>query len=141
MLGIQASGAAPFIKGKSITAPETVATAIRIGNPQSWDLAQQAVIQSQGWFEHVSDQAILTMQRLLAECDGIFCEPASAASLAGLQHAFQQNKIPSGSTVVCTLTGHGLKDPDVAMKNATKSIITVEADQHAIASVLQQHIN
>ncbi len=141
MLGFQASNAAPFLTGHPIDNPETIATAIRIGRPQSWDLAINATHESNGWFDHVSDDDILSMQRLLAECDGIFCEPASAASLAGLDKTLQQQKIKSGSTVVCTLTGHGLKDPDIAINNATSPIITVEPELNAINTILQQHLN
>ena len=140
MLGYQAHGAAPFVHGHPIATPETIASAIRIGNPQSWDLANNASVESHGWFQSVSDEAILTMQRLLAETDGIFCEPASAAALAGLQQDIAAQKITSGATVVCTLTGHGLKDPDVAITNAAKPIINVAAEQNAIAEVLQQHL-
>ncbi len=128
MLGYQADGAAPFIYGRPVRNPETVATAIRIGNPQSWDKAQVTIQESQGWFEAVTDQEILAMQKLLAQQEGIFCEPASAASLAGLYKDYKNNKIKLHSTIVCTLTGHGLKDPDIILDNINfeKEIITIQ---------------
>ena len=113
MCGYQAAGAAPFVHGAPIDNPDTLATAICIGKPQSWELALDAQRSSGGWFAAVSDQQILAAQKLLAESDGIFCEPASAASIAGLIEDVESGKIRAGSTVVCTLTGHGLKDPDV----------------------------
>ena len=115
MVGCQASGAAPFIAGGPISKPETVATAIRIGNPQSWDLAVAAQQTSGGWFLARDDQAILAAQRFLAREEGIFCEPASAVSVAGLQSAMEEGRIREGVSIVCTLTGHGLKDPDTAI--------------------------
>jgi len=115
MVGYQAEGAAPFIKGSKVENPETVATAIRIGNPQSWDQALKLSKESNGWFTAHSDEIILTAQKLLTEKEGIFCEPASAISVAGAMIDIQSGKIPEGSTVVCTLTGHGLKDPDTAI--------------------------
>ena len=118
MLGYQASGAAPFVAGKPIDQPETVATAIRIGHPQSWDLAQKAAKRSKGWFAAVSDDEILDAQRDLARLEGLFCEPASAASIAGVIKDADAGKIAEGSRVVCTLTGNGMKDPDTASKNA-----------------------
>jgi threonine synthase len=119
MVGYQAAGAAPFILGKMVDNPETVATAIRIGHPQSWDKAWQVQKESQGWFEKFSDEEILAAQKLLAQKEGVFCEPASAISLAGVLHDIKRGKIPEGSRVVCTLTGHGLKDPDTAIKQSS----------------------
>jgi len=115
MCGYQAEGAAPFIKGAPVDHPETVATAIRIGHPQSWEGAIAAQEESSGWFECFSDQEILKAQKLLADHEGIFCEPASATSVAGAMQDLKSGKIPEGSTVVCTLTGNGLKDPDTAI--------------------------
>lgn len=117
MVGYQAAGSAPFILGHPVMNPETIATAIRIGNPQSWDLAQNTIKESYGWFESVTDQEILTMQKLLASQEGIFCEPASAASVAGVYKDFVNKKIKKKSVVVCTLTGHGLKDPDIVLES------------------------
>jgi len=115
MVGYQAEGAAPFMRGGPVKEPETVATAIRIGNPQSWDKAWALQEESGGWFDELSDQEILAAQKLLAEKEGIFCEPASAASLGGAMRDIKAGKIPEGSTIVCTLTGNGLKDPDTAI--------------------------
>ena len=121
MVGYQAEGAAPFIKGSRVKNPETVATAIRIGNPQSWDQALKLSKESKGWFAAHSDNVILAAQKLLTEKEGIFCEPASAISVAGAMIDIQSGKIPEGSTVVCTLTGHGLKDPDTAIGQCDQS--------------------
>lgn len=115
LCGYQAAGAAPFVQGAMVEQPETVATAIRIGRPQSWELARRAVQESRGWFAACSDTEILAAQRRLAGW-GVFCEPASAASVAGLLKDLEADRIPGGSTVVCTLTGHGLKDPDTALR-------------------------
>ncbi len=111
MLGFQAAGAAPIVRGHPVDAPETVATAIRIGRPASWYGATAAAAESGGAIEAVTDEEILAAYRLLAAEESVFCEPASAASVAGLL----KHKVPSGTTVVCVLTGHGLKDPDVAI--------------------------
>jgi len=127
MVGYQAAGAAPFIAGRMIDNPETVATAIRIGHPQSWDKAWQVQKDSSGWFDQCDDPDILAAQKLLAGKEGVFCEPASAASVAGALHDIKKGKIPEGSRVVCTLTGHGLKDPDTAIKQNTGPLIKVKA--------------
>jgi len=127
MVGYQAAGAAPFIAGKMVDNPETVATAIRIGHPQSWDKAWQVQKESGGWFDKCEDTEILAAQKLLAEKEGIFCEPASAASLAGAIRDIKNGKIKAGSRVVCTLTGHGLKDPDTAIKQSSSPVIKVPA--------------
>ena len=126
MCGYQAAGAAPFVLGHPVAQPETVATAIRIGNPQSWDKAREAQTQSEGWFDKFSDDEILEVQRLLAQREGIFCEPASAVALAGAMHDIENGKIPPGKCVVCTLTGHGLKDPDIAIKQSTAPMLKVK---------------
>ncbi|MGW8247929.1 MAG: threonine synthase [Acidiferrobacterales bacterium] len=128
MVGYQAAGAAPFIAGKMIDDPETVATAIRIGHPQSWDKAWVVQKESNGWFDQCEDDLILAAQKMLAEKEGIFCEPASAASLAGAMRDIQNGKIKPGSKVVCTLTGHGLKDPDTAIKQSTSPVLKVGAN-------------
>jgi threonine synthase len=128
MLGYQAAGSAPFMRGGPVTNPETVATAIRIGNPQSWDKAWALQKQSGGWFDELSDQEILEAQRLLSMREGVFCEPASAASLAGAMRDIRSGKIPEGSKVVCTLTGNGLKDPDTAIKQCGNAVVqTIDA--------------
>ncbi len=125
MLGYQAAGAAPFVKGAMIDNPETVATAIRIGHPQSWDLAHTVEQESGGWFDAYSDEQILNAQKLLTEQEGIFCEPASATSLAGAIADVKNGKIPEGSKIVCTLTGHGLKDPDTAITQCCDIMINI----------------
>ncbi len=140
MCGYQASGAAPFLRGHPIDHPETVATAIRIGHPQSWDLALQAQAESGGWFDELSDTQILAAQRLLAEQEGIFCEPASAASLAGAMRDVTGGKIPEGSLVVCTLTGHGLKDPDIAIAQSSAPPLKVEARLAEVERVIAEEI-
>lgn len=136
MLGYQACGAAPFLRGEPVAEPETVATAIRIGHPQSWDFAWQAQKKSGGWFDELTDDEILAAQKLLAEKEGIFCEPASAASLGGVMRDISNGKIPSGSKIVCTLTGHGLKDPDTAIQQAGESMITVKANLQEVKGVI-----
>ena len=128
MAGYQASGAAPLLRGAPVKHPETVATAIRIGNPLSWQLAIAARDESGGWFDEFPDSEILRVQKLLAERAGIFCEPASAISVAGALKDIASGRIPSGSTVVCTVTGHGLKDPDTAIAQSTRAVLDIEAD-------------
>ena len=127
MVGYQAAGAAPFLRGDMVDNPDTVATAIRIGHPQSWDKAWNVQKESGGWFDECTDDEILAAQKLLAENEGVFCEPASATSLAGAIKDIETGKIPEGSKIVCTLTGHGLKDPDTAIKQSTAPMLTVEA--------------
>ncbi len=141
MLGYQASGAAPFLRGQMVDHPETVATAIRIGHPQSWDHAWKAQKESGGWFDELSDDDILAAQRLLAEQEGVFCEPASATSVAGALRDLRNGKIEAGSRVVCTLTGHGLKDPDIAIKQGGGSVLKVPAELEAVKSALLKHIS
>src|SRR5699024_2600696 len=139
MHGYQASGAAPFLRGAAVDNPQTVATAIRIGNPQSWRLAWQAHDQSGGRFDELDDSAILAMQKRLADREGIFCEPASATSVAGAVRDMQAERIAAGSTVVCTLTGHGLKDPDIAIEQGggVDGIETVAATREAVAQKIE----
>lgn len=115
MMGFQAAGAAPIVTGKAVAHPETIATAIRIGNPANWERAITAQEASLGSFAAVTDEEILDAYRLLASHEGIFCEPASAASVAGMLKV--KDQIPTGATVVCVLTGNGLKDPDTAIKH------------------------
>jgi threonine synthase len=116
MLGFQAAGAAPIVLGHPVENPETVATAIRIGNPASWKGAEAARDESGGRIDAVTDDEILYAYRLVASREGIFCEPASAASLAGVIKLYKEGYLKPGDRVVCTLTGHGLKDPDMAVK-------------------------
>ncbi|MDI6873606.1 threonine synthase [Candidatus Solincola sp.] len=115
MMGWQAEGAAPIVRGHVVEKPETIATAIRIGNPASWKQAVAAAEESGGRIDMVSDAEILEAYRLLAEQEGVFVEPASAASVAGLYKAFRRGDLEPGSLVVCILTGHGLKDPELAI--------------------------
>lgn len=136
MVGYQASGAAPFLRGRMVDDPETVATAIRIGHPQSHEQALAVVKESDGWFDELTDEEILKTQRLLADREGIFCEPASAASLSGAIRDINSGRIPEGSTVVCTLTGHGLKDPDVAISQAGDAIRNVPATLDAVKAAI-----
>jgi len=120
MLGFQASGAAPIVKGKAIKNPKTIATAIRIGNPASWEQAENARDESKGLIDMVTDKEILQAYKLLAVKEGVFVEPASAASIAGLLKLAKRHYFRSGARIVCILTGHGLKDPDCAIKNVEK---------------------
>ncbi len=122
MVGFQAAGAAPLIENRVIPEPKTVATAIRIGNPASWQPALLAVRESEGWLDSVTDEEILHAYRLLAREEGIFMEPASAAAVAGLLKSAKAGRLESGSTCVLTLTGHGLKDPETALESATRPL-------------------
>ncbi|MDL4814415.1 threonine synthase [Actinomadura opuntiae] len=135
MLGFQASGAAPFVKGEPVLKPQTIATAIRIGNPASWDLAIAARDESGGAIDSVTDRQILAAYRMLAREEGVFVEPASAASVAGLLQAAGQGVVKPGSKVVCTVTGNGLKDPDWAISGAPAPTV-VRVDAHEAASAL-----
>ena len=140
MLGYQAAGSAPFMRGGPVLEPETVATAIRIGNPQSWDQAHLVQKESGGWFDECTDEEILKTQRYLAEREGVFCEPASAASLCGTLRDIRSGKIAQGASVVCTLTGNGLKDPDIIMKDGLKGLIQVPAERGAVEKALLAHM-
>jgi len=115
MLGFQAAGAAPIVLGHVVERPETIATAIRIGNPASWSYATKAASESGGSITAVTDEDITKAYQALASKEGIFVEPASAASVAGLAKALERGEVERGSTVVCILTGHGLKDPEMAI--------------------------
>jgi threonine synthase len=131
MLGFQAAGAAPIVLGHPVEEPETVATAIRIGNPASWYSATAAASESGGSITAVTDDEILAAYHLLARHEGVFCEPASAASVAGLL----KSEVTPGQTVVCVLTGHGLKDPDLAISQIQVPSV-VEPDLDAILAEL-----
>ena len=141
MVGYQAAGAAPFIRGAMVDEPETVATAIRIGHPQSWDKAWDVKKESEGWFDECTDTEILAAQKLLAEKEGVFCEPASATSVAGALRDIKAGKIPEGSKVVCTLTGHGLKDPDTAIKQSTAEVISIEANLQSVEKAILSQLD
>jgi threonine synthase len=139
MLGYQASGAAPIVRGRPVENPETVATAIRIGNPVSWQQAVTASRESGGWFAECTDEEILHVQKLLAQTEGLFCEPASAIALAGVLKDLELGRIGEGSTIVCTLTGHGLKDPDTAIAQSAQPL-TVDAELPAIERVIRERL-
>jgi threonine synthase len=136
MLGFQAAGAAPIYENRVIPEPRTVATAIRIGNPASWEPAVDAMKESGGWVDVVTDEEILHAYRLLAREEGIFMEPASAASVAGLIKSVKTGRIAPGSTLVLTLTGHGLKDPETALESASRPA-TVAPDVSAVLAQLR----
>ncbi len=135
MFGFQAAGAAPIVAGRPVPDPETVATAIRVGNPASWQIAEEARAESGGLIASVTDEQILAAYRLLAQREGIFGEPASAAGVAGLLQARADGSVAAGSVVVCTITGHGLKDPDTAVAGASAPV-TVAVDVGAAAAAL-----
>jgi threonine synthase len=135
MFGFQASGAAPIVRGEVVRDPSTIATAIRIGNPASWTRALDARDDSGGLIRAVTDREILSAYRLLARSVGVFVELGSAASVAGLLQLSAEGGLPAGATVVCTLTGHGLKDPEWAISTAPAPT-TIQADVLAAAKAL-----
>jgi threonine synthase len=145
MIGFQAAGAAPIFHGRVVENPETVASAIRIGNPASWETASSAIKSSEGSIDIVTDHEILAAQRWLATNEGIFVEPASAASIAGLLKSLDESRakerrmpaIPEQSRIVCTVTGHGLKDPDVA-KDQCGAVIPAKAEKSEILRLIQE---
>ncbi len=136
MLGVQAAGAAPLVNGAPVKDPETIATAIRIGAPASWNQAMAAKEESGGAFRAATDDEILAAYRLVASKEGVFVEPASAASVAGLLAARQEGWLDSGLTVVCTVTGNGLKDPDNALKGMPE-VQPIAVDPIAVAHALE----
>lgn len=136
MLGFQAEGAAPLVLGHPVEKPETIATAIRIGNPASWQTAIAAKEESGGLIDAVTDEEILSAYKYIASSEGIFCEPASAASFAGVYKLFKKGFFKDGDTIVCTLTGHGLKDPDTVFKVAEKTI-KIKADFNEVKRVIE----
>ena len=135
MIGFQAAGSAPIVQGHPIENPETIATAIRIGNPASWKQAEAARDESGGLIDMVTDDEILEAYKMLAGLEGVFCEPASAASVAGVRKLASTGFFTEPTTVVCILTGHGLKDPDRAIKIASEPV-TVPANMDALLKVL-----
>jgi threonine synthase len=135
MLGFQASGAAPIVRGEPVLKPNTIATAIRIGNPASWRLAERARDASAGLIDSVTDRQILAAYRLLATREAVFGELASAAGVAGLLQARERGQLDAGSRVVCTITGNGLKDPDWAV-SAAPAPHTIPVDPAAAAAAL-----
>ena len=143
IIGFQAAGAAPIFLGRVVENPETIASAIRIGNPASWKAANQAVTDSKGAVDTVTDEEILAAQRWLATHEGIFVEPASAAPIAGLMKCCDATRkpvypfaqIPEGSRIVCTVTGHGLKDPEVTAPSAA-NLKTIAANEDAVLGAI-----
>jgi len=135
MIGFQAAGAAPIVNGAPVENPETVATAIRIGKPASWKQAEAARDESGGCIKAVTDEEILQAYDMLASLEGVFCEPASAASVAGVIKLNKTGTFKLGDRIVCTLTGNGLKDPDTAMQNVP-SPVTIDATEDAVRKVL-----
>jgi threonine synthase len=136
MLGVQAAGAAPLVLGHPVKDPETIATAIRIGAPASWNGAVAAKEESNGAFRAATDEEILEAYRLLAKSESIFVEPASAASIAGLLAASKEGWLERGLKVVCTVTGNGLKDPDTALRDVPV-VEPIPVDPVAVASALE----
>ena len=139
MFGFQAEGSAPLVRGEVVKNPETIASAIRIGNPASWELALEARDATDGWFGAIDDERILIAQKLLADTVGVFVEPASAISVAGLLDRAEAGVVPAGATVVLTVTGHGLKDPQWALRNADGTEVqpvVVDASTSEVASLL-----
>ena len=142
MLGFQAAGSAPFMRGSAVADPETLATAIRIGNPQSWDHAHALMKQCGGWFDELTDDEILQAQRMLSMYEGIFVEPASAASVGGVMRDIKNGKIAEGSVVVCTVTGNGLKDPDTAIKQCSDAVmLTIDAAMNDVKSSILSNMS
>ena len=137
MFGFEAEGAAPIVHDRVFENPETIATAIRIGNPASWSLAVNAVKESNGVIDEVSDEEILVAYRKLAATEGIFAEPASCASLAGIYKQLQKGNIPAGSTIVAILTGNGLKDPDTAIGCSTIKPVVLPNDEKVVAQAIK----
>jgi len=132
MMGFQAAGAAPMVLGHVVEDPQTVATAIRIGNPASWQAALDVIKNSSGAIDSVADEEILQAYAMVAGTEGVFCEPASAASVAGVIKLSRQGALREGDTVVCTLTGHGLKDADTAISVSVQPK-TVQATKEDVA--------
>jgi len=136
MLGFQADGAAPIVYGAPVDNPETIATAIRIGKPASWQQAEAARDESGGRIDAVTDEEILQAYDMLARLEGVFCEPASAASVAGIIKLNKAGYFKPGDKIVCTLTGNGLKDPDTAMMGIP-SPVTIDASEDAVRRILE----
>jgi len=136
IFGFQAAGACPIVKGKIVENPETIATAIRIGNPASWSLALKAIQESNGQIDQVTDQEIIQAYKIVHAEEGVSCEPASAASVAGLIKSCQQKKVPQYSRIVCVLTGHGLKDPQTAINSSNFEPLTCRADSEEVLKII-----
>ena len=137
MMGFEAEGAAAIVRGERIMKPETLATAIRIGNPASWTQAENARDESKGKIGCVSDEKIIEAYKMLASTEGILCEPASAASVAGLIQAHSEGLVEQGTDIVCVLTGNGLKDPDNAIKYSNSDVKKTSSDLNEIIKVME----
>ena len=137
MLGVQAAGAAPLVHGRPVVRPETIATAIRIGEPASWDGAITARDESLGAIIATTDEQILDAYRLLADAEGVFCEPASAASVAGLLARHGDGSL-TGQRVVCTITGHGLKDPERAVESIAADVVEIGSEYDEAAAAIEE---
>ena len=137
MWGFQAAGAAPIVLGHPVDEPETIATAIRIGNPASWKQAEAARDESGGLIHAVTDEQILAAHRLVSSKEGVFVEPGSAASVAGLLASHEAGLVPAGARIVCTVTGHGLKDPQWALRRADGSeLVPVRVSVDAVSAAV-----
>jgi threonine synthase len=141
MYGFEAAGAAALVHNRVFENPETIATAIRIGNPASWDLAVSAVQESNGLFDEVSDDEIVAAYKKIAVSEGIFAEPASCASIAGVLKSIQKGKIEKGSKIVAVLTGNGLKDPDTAIQSSLVDVKKLPNDEQAVTQHIKGVVN
>lgn len=139
MFGFQASGSAPIVRGHIVTNPETIATAIRIGNPASWDKATNAIQSSNGLIDEVTDEEILDAYHTLASTEGIFAEPGSAASLAGIIKLRKMGLLETGKKVVCVLTGNGLKDPNTAINKVATEPIKAESTYQSVVEIIEKY--
>jgi threonine synthase len=138
MIGFEAEGAAAIVQGAPIANPETVATAIRIGKPASWDLAVNAAKESEGQINFVTDEEILHAYRTIASKEGVFAEPGSAASIAGVMKLKKEGYFLGGETVVCVLTGHGLKDPNIAIKTVGGELLVVQDNEASVMEAIRK---
>jgi threonine synthase len=136
MIGFEAEGSAAIVKGHPIPDPETVATAIRIGNPATWDGAVAAAKESEGFIDFVTDEEILAAYRTIATQEGVFAEPASAASIAGVMKLRKEGRFQGGETIVCVLTGNGLKDPNIAIKTVNVQPLVVDSNENAVMDAI-----
>lgn len=137
MFGFEASGAAALVHNRVFENPETIATAIRIGNPASWNLAVTAVEESNGQFDEVTDEEIVSAYKKLASSEGVFAEPASCASIAGVFKSLKNGRIPKGTKIVAVLTGNGLKDPDTAINSSLIKPVQLPNDEKVVAEHIQ----
>jgi len=136
MMGFEATGSAAIVRGERICNPETIATAIRIGNPASWTQAEAARDESKGIIDCVTDEEIIEAYKLIASNEGILCEPASAASVAGLIKAHKAGMVEAGTKITCVLTGNGLKDPDSAIKYSGTEVKKTSSDLNDILGAM-----